>query len=366
MDLLKTYEGEHVAGVSPRLGIRPALAARLGAMAPIVGPRQGPAAPLVGAAPGVPLVGANTNVASVATAHHKHFKQPATFSGAKSDEPVRKWLTSMAHFLTVTKVPTSEGVGLAVSYLRNAAQSYWFGCQKTIATRGEDPADWDVFRAWMVRGFGATDPELAARYQIERLTQTGTVEDYARELQTLCAELMAEPMDERSQVLKFHTGLKPAISAQVQVDPVTKQPWATLTEAVQYAIRHENAYLTTMHRRAAANPSNPPATGPLRRVGRKQQGWRPYHDPQQRRQQLQDGDFAGKGKGKRQSAWQQQRRRGGGRGSAGGAGRADSSASAERRAMEERQHRFHNGLCLNCGSPGHRKADCPDLKGKNK
>jgi hypothetical protein len=268
----------------------------------------------------------------------------------------------MSHFLNTTKVPTLEGVAVAVSYLRNVAQSYWFGCQPNIISRGENPADWDVFRAWMVRGFGATDPELAARYQIERLTQTGTVEEYARELQTLFAELVPEPMDERSQVLKFHTGLKPAIAAQVQVDPVTKQPWATLPEAVQYAIRHENAYLTTIQRRAAANPSNPP-TGALRRVGKKHnKGWRPYHDPQQRRQQLQDGDLAGKGKGKRQNHWQQQRRRNNRHGGNDNRGGAESSAAAERRAIAERQRRFHAGQCLACGATDHIKANCPHAK----
>jgi hypothetical protein len=364
-ELLRCHEGTQ-AGVAPRSGtLSPGLAARLGANTAGVGPRSGLAAAAVPV--GVPSAGVspgeNAHGAGSTNAHLKHIKQPAAFSGAKGDEPIRKWLTSMAHFLTITKVPTSEGVGVAVSYLRSVAQSYWFGCQHNIISRREDPTNWDVFRAWMVRGFGATDPELGARYQIERLPQTGTVEEYARELQTLFAELVAEPMDERSQVLKFHTGLKPAISAQVQVDPVTKQPWATLPEAIEYAIRHENAYLTTVQRRAAANPSNPPS-GAFRRVGKKHgKGWRPFHDPQQRRQQLLSGDFKGKGKGKRQDGWQQQGRRNRGNGGTGGGSNgAGTSAAAEAAGVAERQRRFHAGLCLACGSADHIKVNCPHAK----
>jgi hypothetical protein len=50
----------------------------------------------------------------------------------------------------------------------------------------------------MVQGFGAIDSELSARYELEHLIQTGSVEVYAREMQALLAEMVSEPMDERS------------------------------------------------------------------------------------------------------------------------------------------------------------------------
>jgi hypothetical protein len=121
-----------------------------------------------------------------------------------------------------------------------------------ITAAGEDPDTWMVFNKYMVQGFGAIDSELSARYELERLMQTGSVEVYAREMQALLAEMVSEPMDERSKIMKFHTGLESELAAQVPIDPATCKPWISFTEAVAYAIRTENAIKVTRARHEAA------------------------------------------------------------------------------------------------------------------
>jgi hypothetical protein len=50
----------------------------------------------------------------------------------------------MLHYHTVAKVPEEVRVGVAVSYLRNTAQTYWFGMIDQIKAAGEDPDTWMV------------------------------------------------------------------------------------------------------------------------------------------------------------------------------------------------------------------------------
>lgn len=53
-------------------------------------------------------------------------KTPKFWEGLASDEPIRGWLTSVAHWLTMNKVPRADAVGTAANYLRGKAQAYWF------------------------------------------------------------------------------------------------------------------------------------------------------------------------------------------------------------------------------------------------
>ena len=292
----------------------------------------------------------------------KTIKQPGPFTGTKADtEPIRRWLTSMSHYLTITRVPQSLGVGVAVTYLRGEAQVFWFSVQQNIKSAGEDPASWEVFKKYMVMGFGALDPEITARDKAESLRQTGSVEEYARQLISYFTQLVTEPMAERDQIRVFHHGLKPSVAASVQVDPVSREPWTSLHEAVQYAIRWDNANKHSLSR--SAPPAMPP--GVLRKIGKLSRGgFQPYHDPEGRREQLRNGDFGGKGKfvpGKR-------RRGGGGNGngksSKGADGAGSSKAAAAKATQEERQRRFRLGLCLECGEKGHMKHQCPQLQKK--
>lgn len=329
---------------------------------PGLGLGQGAALPGLGSSPG------QGDGSKVDSAVLKTIKQPSPFTGTKSDsEPVRRWLTSMSHYLTITRVPKPLGVGVAVTYLRGEAQVYWFSVQKQITTAGEDPTDWEVFRKWLVLGFGALDPEITARDKAERLRQTGSVEDYARTLLSYFTQLVTEPMAERDQIRVFHNGLKPNVAANVQVDPVTREPWTSLHAAVQYAIRWDNANKQTLSRPLSL-PAVPP--GVLKRIGKLAKGgWQPYHDPEGRVEQLKKGDFLGKGK------FAKQRKRfhsSGGGGGGGGrkpfkGGKGSDGAGTSRdaqTAQERRQEAFHNGECFHCHEKGHKKYECPLLKKK--
>lgn len=101
----------------------------------------------------------------------------------------------------------------------------------------------------------------------------------------------------------------------------------------------------------------------LRKLGKLRKGWRPYHDPEGRADQLGHGDFRGKGK------WVKKDKKrpyqgGDGKARKPGSDGAGTSRDAAKTAQEERQRRFHADECFHCGKPGHKKFECPELHKK--
>lgn len=184
---------------------------------------------------------ASANATAANSTVHRLVQRPETFSGSKDSKPVRAWLKAMNNFLNTAKCNPQTRVETAVTYLRGKAESYWFAASPGLKQQGQDITAWDTFADCLVMGFGAHDPEIAARSKIAALTQTGSVEAYVRELQSLFADLHTTPMSEADKVFAFMRGLKSDISAMVQVDPLTKEPWATFQAAAHYAIRHDMA-----------------------------------------------------------------------------------------------------------------------------
>lgn len=286
----------------------------------------------------------------------KYTKSPKDFAGTAGDEPIRHWLNSMAHFLTTTRIPVKDGVAVAVSYLRGQAQQYWFSNMPNILIAREDPKSWETFKKWMVIGFGATDPEVEARYKLDQMHQVASVAAYVRELQAVFAQLARHPMSEQDKVHRFHTGLKPNVAVRVQMNPVTQQPWDTFFEAAQYAIRTDNAYTSSNMRSPTTAATTPGVLSRVSKIKGKQFSQdKPYLSENRRATMQAARAKYGKGKGSAP-------RNGGGGGHHVGSSRQAAAAGAARNAAAtaERNRRFKEHLCLKCGQPGHQQGNCPN------
>lgn len=273
--------------------------------------------------------------------------KPPKFWEGDSDGPIRGWLTSVAHWLTMNKVPRQDAVGTAANYLRGKAQAYWFSMVDSLRGAGKDPTSWDVFRDTMVLAYGAIDPEYVARTKIDALRQTGSVESYVRDMQLLFAELIHNPMNEADKVHKFFTGLNPALAMRTQVDPATSERWTTFAAAAQFVIKQDILWQASkVLTKSAKSPPAPPAagcTGEIRGGGIHRQPFK----RQGRRPGKNNGKTSGNG--------------GSGTVGAGGSGGAGTS-TARRPSKEQRELWFKEGKCLLCGHPDHKKAECPKAK----
>jgi hypothetical protein len=279
-------------------------------------------------------------------------KPPKFWEGLDSDEPIRGWLTSVAHWLSMSKVPRGEAVGTAANYLRGKAQAYWFSMVDTLRREGKDPTVWDTFRDQMILAYGAIDPEYVARTKIDALRQNGSVESYVRELQMLFAELIRQPMHEADKVHKFFTGLNPGLAMKTQVNPATSDRWTTFAAAAAYVIKQEILYQANKPTKPSKTPPSDAGYDrreprverrPFKRQRRngKHKGGRPFNNNKQGGRPATNGNNGG-----------------------GGSGAGSSGAHWHPPSKAERDDRFKRGVCIWCGHPDHKKADCPHNRDK--
>lgn len=180
--------------------------------------------------------------------------KPECFTGSENSKSVRTWFSSVENWLDTVDCKPQYKVKVAALYLRGKAEQHWLAVKPQIAASGENPAQWDVFKKWMILGFGAVDPETSARQKIDTAQQKGSVEQYVRYLQSLFAELTERPMSEADKVHAFIRGLKDSIAERVALDPLTRKPYTSFMEAAQAAILIDSA--CGVRRRKHAEPLN--------------------------------------------------------------------------------------------------------------
>eukprot|EP00877_Chromochloris_zofingiensis_P005346 jgi/Chrzof1/14812/Cz09g17080.t1 len=114
---------------------------------------------------------------------HKVVNKPPVFKGSAECPPIRRWLNTIANYLTETEVPPMRGVGVAASYLRGDAEQHWFNTKPALVMQGKDVTSWHVFKHSMLLAYGHFNPGYTARAELVTVTQGNMpVAMYARKL----------------------------------------------------------------------------------------------------------------------------------------------------------------------------------------
>lgn len=163
--------------------------------------------------------------------------KPAVFRGKEDSSSVRDWLAAIEHYLQTAGVPQSSLVDIAVSFLAQDAQRFWFYKAKLLRKEGINFRRWRVFVRAMLERYDHAEPEIAARYQLDKLScrqGVTTVDSYVKQFEHLCSFIPKLSTGER--IHRFITGLPARLADRVRVDPITCRRWTAFSDLVRYTL----------------------------------------------------------------------------------------------------------------------------------
>lgn len=105
---------------------------------------------------------------------------PPTFDGSRT-RPVDEWLFTMEqYFQAAGAVDHQQRIIFAGQQLRDNAARWWMS-----VLQGQIPATWQAFKDAILRQYQPINPALAARQELKRCVQRGSVQDYVSRLRAI-------------------------------------------------------------------------------------------------------------------------------------------------------------------------------------
>ena len=141
-------------------------------------------------------------------------KEPIVFSGRPAD--FAEWRFSMDEALAVARVPPTEEVSYAVSFLSGDARR-WFMTQCSGENR---PKDWPILRDRLKEAFSPDLERALNRSNLLKIRQTGSLEDYIEDFRRL--SILTPEVDELTRTTIFTEGLKKDIRRAVKLSQVER------------------------------------------------------------------------------------------------------------------------------------------------
>jgi hypothetical protein len=141
--------------------------------------------------------------------------QPDKFSGDKNQD-LEGWIIQVCRFHGLAAKPDELLVDTAAAFLSDQALKVWNAAERYYQTPTLD----HLFKT-LRSTYGQAFPEHRIRQQLRGLSQTGSVEHYARLFRQKAGQLVENPMSPADQIALFMDGLKPDIRTACAWDPST-------------------------------------------------------------------------------------------------------------------------------------------------
>jgi len=176
-------------------------------------------------------------------------------------EDVTAWLYGLEVFFMLATIPAATRIPFAVALLKGAALSWW----RSLHLAGNLPVTWDEvngdgFKKRITETFQSVNPVRAARDQLARMRQTGSVSGYAAAFRNTALEIPGITDDEKKD--RFIRGLKQRTQEEVTIrDP------STFEEAVRIAERYDAATFSLQRQTFGSTHSNGQRSGAQRYGG---------------------------------------------------------------------------------------------------
>eukprot|EP00877_Chromochloris_zofingiensis_P011607 jgi/Chrzof1/66/Cz01g02110.t1 len=239
---------------------------------------------------------------------HKVVNKPPVFKGSAECPPIRRWLNTIANYLTETEVPNMRGVGVAASYLRGDAEQHWFNTKPALIMQGKGVTSWHVFKHSMLLAYGHFNPGYTARAELVTVTQGNMpAAMYARKLMSLW-NIIAEA--EGSEIPEADKGTHSDLYIDTGFEGSKRGPKKDFLEGKRLKNRKRRSL------------SAPPAVSPKKASLKPRGGVR------------KTGGLTAK------------------------------KQSSNPKRSPEYKKRFKDGTCLHCGEKGHFIAKCPHKEDK--
>jgi len=201
---------------------------------------------------------------AMANALMKALPHPKPWSGTTGEDDVhcflrglKRYFTSVAMLQNITI--DAWGVMLHV-YVRGEAAKVWDLELQVLELHGTAPS-WVLFADTMLRHFGTLLPARDARLRFMQLSQSGTVEDFAKEARALTLELSPSswPVADSELLFRYYGGLQDEVRRYVDVN--APAGWYLTAEALISATLHYAQNLKV--RKTSSSRSAPADSGPL-------------------------------------------------------------------------------------------------------
>lgn len=179
--------------------------------------------------------------------------KPSTYHG--NSNRLDSWIYELELYFVNLGVPESRKVGLAVSFLRDAALLWW----RSMCQRGNMPTTWDTFTYGIRSQFLPKNQYQAARNKLRNLRQTGSVQQYNLNFNSITLEVPdlsnAEALD------KYIAGLKPQTRSYVMLQyPQTMEEAMRIADTYDTVTYANNRQISTQQPMTNRTPMYPPVT----------------------------------------------------------------------------------------------------------
>lgn len=184
-------------------------------------------------------------------------KPPPDFRG-KTEENIEAWLHRVETFAVSEGLEEHEVTNMASTYLDGPALDWWLNILK-IQQRTAEDIPWKEFKNVCKKKWIKRDARQTAFTELSRIRQTGSIEEYNREFETILVPLSADFAAEDLKIHYYLKGLKPRTAQQA-----AQTNYHTLEDAMEGVTRMEHA-AEMQTKRDEAGPKSKPFSRPFRR-----------------------------------------------------------------------------------------------------